>query len=266
MPNILDLIQLLIDPNKNVSVCFMCFKQGNTDEMLNVYEEDIYIEGLRSQQLSLVALMKEIFPKQDIILGQACQKCVDLVLNIYTYLRRKKRIEELLHLIVDNVNKKINNQVLTNGKIYIDSVYTERSVDESRDRKINSTDDKEAGNLVNIEIEELTCPICFKAQQDLAKHLKQHKQRIRKGYSCNTCPYTTKCKTTLEGHINSKHLNCKPYICTCSKRFYTKSALAEHSKTHTHLKDVICEICGETFHYKKSLYNHLKLHYNEKNI
>ncbi|CAH4029208.1 unnamed protein product [Pieris brassicae] len=86
-----DIINLLLNPTKLKVTCFMCFKESN--DLLNIYENSIYTAS-PSRSIRLASVIREIFPIQKIYLQHACQQCVDLILNIYTHLRRKKYIEE----------------------------------------------------------------------------------------------------------------------------------------------------------------------------
>ncbi|XP_022117449.2 zinc finger protein 33B [Pieris rapae] len=244
----------------------MCFKESN--DLINIYENCIYTAS-PCQSIRLASVIKDIFPIQKIFLQQACQYCIELILNIYTHLRRKKYIEGMLLNIIQHISIKLNSHSsLNNLHVKVELPAEKCNLHEENSNKenlnVNAIEDANSQELIFNTAENIY-PMCFKVLKgDLKLHLRGHRKINRKLYTCDVCEYTTKCKTTLEGHINSKHLKSRPYICFCSKKFYTKSALAEHNKTHTHKKDIICEICGETFYYNKSLNNHLKLHSNDK--
>ncbi|XP_053620798.1 zinc finger protein 675-like [Plodia interpunctella] len=122
--------------------------------------------------------------------------------------------------------------------------------------------------------QEKCCPYCLKVLKTHSHynlHVKSHegvKKVKRKGvnfYSCNNCDYRSVNKCSLQAHIYKYHLKQRPFVCTiCSKGFYKKSNLTEHTLIHNKVKKLTCEQCGENFFYKKTLTDHLRLHTGEK--
>ncbi|XP_045507911.1 zinc finger protein 41-like [Colias croceus] len=264
MRNIKDLIYLLIDTKISKLTCFMCFKQ--CEEMMDIYDR-IHIESeWFSTTLSIKAMSEYIFPLQNVILTQACDGCVDMLISTYIRIRRKEYMEKYLKLITIKINEQLSKPLISNQKLYIATDLTNNSKVKCNEDSVNNDIGQDFEESNEIEKEEC-CPICYKSllKKKLKAHMRLHKHRKRKTYSCDVCDYKTKCRTTLEGHKNNKHYQKRPHKCgTCEKSFYTKSALAEHIKTHKQTKDIICEICGDSFYHRKSLKDHLKLHSDDK--
>ncbi|XP_054168241.1 zinc finger protein 816-like [Oppia nitens] len=98
------------------------------------------------------------------------------------------------------------------------------------------------------------------------EHNNSNTSRLRRSedkYKCPLCQKLYICRQ-LKEHINS-HINETPYECLkCEKKFSNLVYLRNHEKTHTYIKDKICEICGVGFTLNKLLKRHLKTHDNSR--
>ncbi|XP_038217112.1 zinc finger protein Xfin-like [Zerene cesonia] len=264
MKNLQELIYLLIDTKISKLTCFMCFKKH--EKIMNICEY-VHIDcGWFATTLSLKALTDYIFPLQNMILTQACNPCIDMLISTYITIRKKEYVEKYLTLLINKINEQLLFRPIPNQKLYIETELKNNFKVKCSEGPVNIDNIQDFNESNEIE-EGASCPKCYKYIQknQLKSHMRLHKHRQRKTYSCDICDYKTKCKTTLEGHKNNKHYQKRPHKCsTCEKSFYTKSALAEHIKTHRQTKDIICEICGDSFYHSKSLKDHLKLHLNDK--
>ncbi|XP_074554140.1 uncharacterized protein znf1067 [Halichoeres trimaculatus] len=145
------------------------------------------------------------------------------------------------------------------------------------------------------EIEDLTCPVCFKTfrkPRTAKRHLKsahpmpeqvfrcdkcdktfqekwrldQHLQAhsIKKPYVCAHCGKGLSCPKVLETHMRL-HTGERPYACKlCDKKFDQKYTLTQHIRTHKGEKPYLCSVCGKTFALKGALRVHTRQHTGER--
>ena len=87
-----------------------------------------------------------------------------------------------------------------------------------------------------------------------------------KGFKCDVCLKVFQCKSLLIEHYRT-HTGEKPFACqVCDRKFSQKSNLVLHQATHSDVRNFKCSICpeGRYFKTKKSLNQHLVLHYEPK--
>uniref|UniRef100_A0A8D8X520 Zinc finger protein 26 n=1 Tax=Cacopsylla melanoneura TaxID=428564 RepID=A0A8D8X520_9HEMI len=83
-------------------------------------------------------------------------------------------------------------------------------------------------------------------------------------YACDMCGHTFKSKLYLGSHIKQvhlKHYKRKPKVFSCSacsKCFGSRRALLDHQYVHTGVKSYPCILCEKIFTYKGGLTRHIK--------
>ncbi len=85
-------------------------------------------------------------------------------------------------------------------------------------------------------------------------------------HTCPSCSKTFTSKSNLNTHLNMVHKAAeKRYSCyTCQKKFYRKTDLLIHEKTHSDQRPFQCKKCSLTFKQEGGLRNHEKLHGEKK--
>lgn len=146
---------------------------------------------------------------------------------------------------------------------------------------------------------QFVCKICdntFITKRDLVQHKKRHRDYVckeencetkcpnwtslrkhmklihPKGFICDFCQKTFKCKLTLEDHVMThfSETDRDVFKCTydgCSRVYFYKRNLKQHVKTFHEGKRFKCDVenCGKTFATKAKLQNHcVLLHTNPK--
>ena len=121
--------------------------------------------------------------------------------------------------------------------------------------KIQTTDDK--------SFQCFCCGFVTRYKTNLKKHIYSKHPDTESGLSsslrhqCSECTRRFYDKRHLENHLNSIHLNIRPYSCeVCEKRFFQKVHMQIHLKTHKEEKDHTCSLCGKSFR----LAHHLRRH------
>lgn len=108
-----------------------------------------------------------------------------------------------------------------------------------------------------------TCGKVFQKPIDLRRHIRTH--TLEKPFSCTICPKAFSLKSTLQNHINHKHLaNKKMHPCTvCWKEFSSRHAVITHTLIHSNLRPFKCEYCTTTFRTRGHLKIHQQIHLRE---
>lgn len=107
----------------------------------------------------------------------------------------------------------------------------------------------------------LTCSVCGKAflsRQGLWEHERNHSVDKKK-FQCEICNTYISRATQLECHMNSKHLNIKPYKCqACTKAFVTMQTLKRHQKECKGAQpfERKCTVCDKVFQTYSALREH----------
>ncbi|KAK4471216.1 hypothetical protein MN116_004665 [Schistosoma mekongi] len=117
-----------------------------------------------------------------------------------------------------------------------------------------------------------TCPITSMSEvTDYKLNINQHKSReycFETGYEQSNAP------TTLQTEFSSHHNKCqklsdqqKPFVCgmlSCNKRFVRIDELKRHQRTHSGIKQFICDICKKGFTRSDHLMTHRRTHTGER--
>nr|XP_012225233.1 PREDICTED: zinc finger protein 502-like [Linepithema humile] len=131
--------------------------------------------------------------------------------------------------------------------------YCGKSVTDLRNHEWKHKERAETGSL------KFSCQFCankFKNQTRLDNHLLLHKQ----GYKCTECNLVVISYRQLKYHKERMHKPDK--LCPiCKKSFMSRgNQFAQHILTHAGIRPYNCDICGEDFTQRSSLFRHRKNH------
>lgn len=227
-------------------------------------------------------ISKEINKKMGVVM-QCEEKKSNIMLNIWRYIKEEIHSEDENNIVeTDNfsqTDKFICEECNTNFKSLMELNKHKKMHSKTIKATLCEICGKNSKNpsLLKAHInshKQEQCPYCFKVLKKHAHfeyHIRKHETGASKVtnyktiYKCNDCNYESSNKTSLEAHINKKHLNIRPFVCQiCYKGFFKKSNLVEHASVHRKIKFDTCEICGDTFVNKKCLKIHLRLHSGER--
>ncbi|XP_043667204.1 zinc finger protein 2-like isoform X11 [Vespula pensylvanica] len=100
------------------------------------------------------------------------------------------------------------------------------------------------------------CGKCFKTEEFLKTHLKQHNKR----FTCDICGVSKVSGYDLRLHKKKHNQEYVTHCEICGKGFYTNQTLERHLLTHTGEKPFICKICNTPYASAAYLNMHIKSH------
>ncbi|XP_076544817.1 uncharacterized protein LOC117601729 isoform X13 [Osmia lignaria lignaria] len=100
------------------------------------------------------------------------------------------------------------------------------------------------------------CGKCFKTEEFLKTHLKQHNKR----FTCDICGISKVSGYDLRLHKKKHNEEYVTHCEICGKGFYTNQTLERHLLTHTGEKPFICKICNTPYASAAYLNTHMKSH------
>ena len=104
------------------------------------------------------------------------------------------------------------------------------------------------------------CEASYKTKEGLKVHI-DSKHLNLKPFKCTECQSSFAYKVLLQDHVNAKHLKSKPFKCDqCSYSASSKTNLDKHDKyVHQKLRPHNCSDCGKTFLNKSGLQVHVNV-------
>lgn len=167
-------------------------------------------------------------------------------------------------LILEEEDVKVGNSTKTGVRMSKFGVATPKKGD-----KRFFTDKTVIEKLYDPELKKYPCPHCtkvFKVASNIAKHLAWHNANPL--YMCPECEKGFKSYHTVKSHYyNSHKRTSRVYACTyenCNKAFKTSGVLKGHLKTHTDIKNFVCEDCGLRFRTKTCMGSHAERWHSAK--
>lgn len=91
----------------------------------------------------------------------------------------------------------------------------------------------------------------------------EHILQEKKKFLCPSCFKEFSTKGNMKSHLQTIHLKNLPYKCTvpgCSKKYYNKSKLELHLRSHINVRPYVCPICSKAFKEKNVLKIHVQYH------
>ena len=111
----------------------------------------------------------------------------------------------------------------------------------------------------------LLCDVCLKTFTDVAtlrRHLWLHGTR---NYQCSICSKTFSEASIFRQHLKThadRHATVNYHCELCPAGFSRSIDLREHRKSHTGETPFVCNVCGQSFMFKRMLTTHQKTHQN----
>ncbi|XP_060821036.1 zinc finger protein 234-like isoform X8 [Bombus pascuorum] len=100
------------------------------------------------------------------------------------------------------------------------------------------------------------CNKCFKTEEFLKTHLKQHNKR----FTCDICGISKVSGYDLRLHKKKHNEEYVTHCEICGKGFYTNQTLERHLLTHTGEKPFVCKVCNTPYASAAYLNTHMKSH------
>jgi len=122
--------------------------------------------------------------------------------------------------------------------------------------------------LIHFGIQKYTCTKCeksFTQKAGLERHMASHNGI--KNFSCLECGKQFTRRPTLLNHLLTRHLKEKPYHCEECDAYFTSAANFRTHKRRVHLNEPLkheCEVCQKKFFQKSELNRHSRTHTGEK--
>ncbi|RZC32448.1 zinc finger protein 271-like [Asbolus verrucosus] len=102
------------------------------------------------------------------------------------------------------------------------------------------------------------CGTTHKQLLDYVTHMRIHSDKM--DFQCIFCDYATDNIVEITQHLNTSHVEEKPYTCDiCNKHFPIFKWYKEHENDHNNLKPYQCDLCDKNFAYSRYLSVHKAL-------
>ncbi|KAL0810279.1 hypothetical protein ABMA28_010439 [Loxostege sticticalis] len=296
----MDFLNIILNPEKLKSMCFLCLKQK--DETSSVYRELFVCDEYISSDTTLADIMNYLFPSHDILCSQACEDCSKVLISMYTRLRKHDFLKQTLSAIISNLTKEVsgidlckvvskNHTISLKIPVVVDYLENVLHDDEGNTKQ-------QSAKLLNNFCQK--CDMKFMSKEFLTEHYRIAHKNINQAVICEFCGKDCKKPSTLRVHLNCHKEKVCPYCSKtlkshshyqihlknhktkvvrpskkityyscdmCSYRGVHKNSLEAHTnKVHLRTRPYVCEICEKGFYRKSHLTEHISTHANVKNF
>lgn len=174
----------------------------------------IWLEPHIVQNCHIIIIMFIIL--QDILLGQVCKSCTDMMIKLYIIVQKNSIKKCLISSLIEKVNSKIN-QFDFSKKIMNIHLYN--------------------ANEVMLELNSsVKCNICdmkFNKRRELTKHKELSHKKSFSATVCSVCGKKWPTTKQLKSHLNSHNIKQCPY---CFKMLKTHAHYNKHVRNHMRLR------------------------------
>lgn len=207
----MDLLNILINP-KLSNVCCLCFKKNND---ITALHDDIEIHNeYFAISTNLGSILRYLFPFHEFLLTQACGDCSTLILKIFSLFQRSYIKNEMLHCIIEQLNKDIDL----------------KNIDEINIKKYRLSVNLTSFHRIALKkVECQKCPMKFISKSLLKKHIALAHIDTNNAVICDICGKTFTNSIKLKIHLGCHREKSCPY---CSKSFKSHSHFNLHLKRH----------------------------------